>query len=273
MNLLLLVLAVALFFTMAYPLLSTDVKTNIPRVKAAAIKKEGNARSENLPNILDNFVLNENTFFHPFSIADRTVNVPETKTESVQKQENIADVNIPAALDYAIVTEKNLFHPERKMPPEKKDEQIVVRPDLIFYGSVITGEKKIAYIEDKKNPYSTPGRGKRQVPFVEGSMIGGYILKEVNPEFIVLVRGQDKMVVNLRDQKDRKTAETTATGLRSTAATTKPQTPTGPQISAGQASGPMPGLQPDKPATTRSRRPSYPPKQIIINNKDMNPVK
>lgn len=96
-------------------------------------------------------------------------------------------------------------------------------------------------------------------------MIGGYILKEVNPEFIVLVRGQDKMVVNLRDQKDRKTAETTATGLRSTQATTKSQVPAAPQMSAGQASGPMPGLQPDKQVTSRSRRPPPPPRQIMIN--------
>jgi hypothetical protein len=150
------------------------------------------------------------TLVYPLLDADVKVNIPQVKAESVKKEANIAPENMPTTLDYVIVTEKNLFHPERKMPLEKKEEERVARPEIIFYGAIITGEKKIAYIEDKKNPYFTPGRGKRQTPVVQGAMIGGYTLKEVNPETIVLVRGKDKMVVNLRDQKDRKEMESKA---------------------------------------------------------------
>lgn len=149
------------------------------------------------------------TLAYPLLNADIKVNIPQAKEAAVKQEENVAAEKMPTALDYVVVTDKNLFHPERKMPLEKKEEQAVVRPEIIFYGAIITGEKKIAYIEDKRNPYSTPGRGKRQTPLAEGAMIGGYTLKEVNPESIVLVRGGDKMIVNLRDQKDRKPDETT----------------------------------------------------------------
>lgn len=69
--------------------------------------------------------------------------------------------------------------------------------------------RKNAYIEDKKNHYSTPGRGKRRTPLAESSMIGGYTLREVNPEMLVLVHGDDKMVMYLRDQKDRQSGKAT----------------------------------------------------------------
>lgn len=147
------------------------------------------------------------TLVYPLLDADVRVNIPRVKAEPINQEAKIVPAeNPPTTLDYIIVTEKNLFHPQRRMPLSKAEEEMVARPEIIFYGAIISGEKKIAYIEDKKNPYSTPGRGKRQKPVTQGTMIGGYLLKEVNPETIVLVRGNDRMVVNLRDQKDREGA-------------------------------------------------------------------
>jgi hypothetical protein len=112
--------------------------------------------------------------------------------------------------DYVVIAENNLFHPTRKIASGIKEEQQVVRPEIILYGTLITDEKRIAYIEDKKNPYSTAGRGKRQVAVNEGSTVAGYKLTKVNPESIMLVRGEDTITVNLNSQKERKAGEATS---------------------------------------------------------------
>lgn len=151
---------------------------------------------------------------YPLLHTNNRIEIPKGHEDAAESGEEASNVSEPSpmAVDYAIVTDKNLFHPERRMPSVNivKEDAPVERPDILYFGSVITEEKKIAYIEDKKNPYSTPGRGKRQTHLAEGAIIGGYTLKEVNPENIVLVRGDDKFVINLRDEKDRKPGETTA---------------------------------------------------------------
>jgi hypothetical protein len=226
----LLAAAIGLFLTLVYPLYDVDVKLHLPRIKESAAQKAESADIS--ADILDYCIPTEDYLFRPFTFLDVSADVMQVKAAPAKKEEKVTAENVPATLDYAIVTEKNLFHPERKMPSEKKVEQEIVRPEIIFYGAVITDDKKIAYVEDKKNPYTTPGRGKRQTPLAQGAMIGGYKLTEVNSENIVLVRGDDKMVVNLRDQKDR-TGTGTTTGKQSASAMTKLKTPSWPQMTSG----------------------------------------
>lgn len=157
LNLLLLAMAIFLFFEWDYPIIDTKIKITIPKPKEVLAMNEEKAVAE----------------------------------------------NVATYLDYLAVTEKNIFHPERKLPSEKKEEQPLARPEIILYGTLITGEKRIAYIEDKKVPYFTLGRGKRQVAINEGGLISGYKLEEVNTESILLVRGGDKIVVTLNTQKER----------------------------------------------------------------------
>lgn len=137
------------------------------------------------------------------------VTIPGPKEISLKGEEKASAESTASYLDYVAVTEKNLFHPERKLPAEKKEDQQSAKPEIILYGTLITGEKRVAYVEDKKSPYSTPGRGKRQVAVNEGGMIAGYKLMEVNTESILLARGEDKIVVTLNTQKERKPEETT----------------------------------------------------------------
>lgn len=146
------------------------------------------------------------------SLTDKKIKFTLSKPkESLNESEKKETAEKAAAyLDYAVVTEKNLFHPERKMPSEKKEELNLAKLEIILYGTLITDEKRIAYIEDKKNPYSTPGRDKRQVAVNKGDMIAGYKLAEVNAESIVLVHGEDKIIVTLSSQKERKPGEATA---------------------------------------------------------------
>jgi hypothetical protein len=61
----------------------------------------------------------------------------------------------------------------------------------------------IAYVEDKKAPYSTPGRAKRQTALKKGGTIGGYVLREIEQNRIVLVRGEDRLVVMLDEKRKR----------------------------------------------------------------------
>ncbi len=140
---------------------------------------------------------------YPLIVSENKVFKPKVKGAAAFNEVKAASANGISYLDYAAVAEKNLFHPERKVPVEKIDKQLLVRPEIILYGTLITRDKRMAYIEDKKAPYSTPGRGKRQITIDEGSMISGFKLIEVHEEFILLMRGDEKIMVRLSDQKSR----------------------------------------------------------------------
>ncbi len=111
--------------------------------------------------------------------------------------------------DYTIIAKRNLFHPERIIPAEssipsissrpveKKAEIPISKPEIVLYGTVVSGGINLAYIEDIKSPLKTPGRGNRLRIIKRGEMIRGFILKEIEPDKITLVRGKEKMTVNL----------------------------------------------------------------------------
>jgi hypothetical protein len=124
---------------------------------------------------------------------------------------------LPTPLDYTIVAEENLFHPERRIPLEKKEEALLPKPELVLYGTIVTGDVTLAYVEDKKAPYTTPGRGKRPRVLKKGDAIGGFVLKEIDPTKITLVRNDEVMVVNLDASKERGEGQ----------GKTPPKTPTG----------------------------------------------
>jgi len=240
LNILLISVSAIMFFSLAYPLFTTERSVHLPLMKKEPAGKEKTRAADDISMFLEYFVLRENVFLQAFLPTD-TLRKDAAKSEdsAVTKEKTTVLEKIPTELDFIVVAEKNLFHPERRMPTDKKGEQDLVRPEVVFYGAIITSDKKIAYVEDKKNPYSTPGRGKRQMPITEGAMIGGYKLTEVNPESIVLVRGDDRMVVNLRDHKERHA----------------PEMPAGMNVPAKQSSRPTavppPGLHP-KPAGSPS---------------------
>ncbi|MFA5323653.1 MAG: hypothetical protein WC373_13355 [Smithella sp.] len=143
------------------------------------------------------------------SLIDRKINftIFNPKEALTGTEEKTAVESAANYRDYAVITEKNLFHPSRKLAAEVKQKQQMARPEIILYGTLITDEKRIAYMEDKKSPYSTAGRGKRQIAVNEGGMIAGYKLAKVNTDSIVLVRGEDKITVTLNIQKERKSGE------------------------------------------------------------------
>ena len=180
------------------------------------------------------------------------------KKISSEKEEKTAQGLTSNPTDYTIIADQNLFHPERKIPPEKKEEAALPKPEFVLYGTMITDNTSFAYLEDKKSPRSTPGRGKRQTALKKGDTMSGYILKEIDHDKVVMVRGEDTLTVKVIDssvKKDREAATPSA------AASTSP--------APGSQVRPAPVTQPQRPATqppapnqaVKPRRTPYRPPQ------------
>jgi hypothetical protein len=138
----------------------------------------------------------------------------------------------PNPMDYTLIAEQNLFHPERKIPPEKKAEAPLPKPEFVLYGTLITPDLGIAYLEDKKSaPVTTPGRGKRQTAVKKGESLSGFILKELHNDRVVMIRGEESMIVYLNDPQVPKAREgvpdptKTAAPPRTSATTSTPARP------------------------------------------------
>jgi len=138
-----------------------------------------------------------------------------------KQEEDITLAHLPSVLEYALIGENNLFHPERKIPAEKKEEEPLPKPEFVLYGTLITNDISLAYIEDMKAPRSSPGRGRRQTALRKGETLAGFTLKEIEHEMIVMVRGEENMTVPIDDPSHPKERK----GIETKAATPKPPQP------------------------------------------------
>ncbi|MBI5050017.1 MAG: hypothetical protein HZC11_03865 [Nitrospirae bacterium] len=135
----------------------------------------------------------------PLLKMDIKYTLPISKKTDKNKVEEPAERAGTPFTDYIIVVEQNPFHPERITPPmsvDKKDEK-TIRPEIVLYGTVVSEEISLAHIENKRSPLTTSGRGKRLRVIKKGEEIDGFILKEIEPDKIILVRGEEKIIVNL----------------------------------------------------------------------------
>lgn len=152
----------------------------------------------------------------PFFNMQVTFSLPRQKAHS-GTTEITQDRSSPLnPIDYLIISDENLFHPERKIPPEKKVEQELPKPEFVLYGTMVSDDISVAFLEDLKAPRSTPGRGKRQVALKKGDMFSGFLLKEVHQDRIELVRGEEKMVIPVLISKNPKTRDSRATAGQKT---------------------------------------------------------
>jgi len=130
--------------------------------------------------------------------------LPGIKAKPPGQEGPRADLQPKLPSDYAVIGEANLFHPDRVIPVDRKAE--VPRPEIVLYGTTID-TVRLAFIEDKKNPVTTPGRGKRQRVVKLGEEVGGYTVAEIGTDRIVLVRGEDRMTVQLSPPDKRKASD------------------------------------------------------------------
>jgi hypothetical protein len=176
---------------------------------------------------------------------------PPVRATAVLPAEKAAPAWSATPADYALISDQNLFHPERRIPLEQKPEIIKPKPDVFLYGTLITDEGSFAFIEDKRSPHTTPGRGKRQTTLKKGDSLSGYILQEVEANRIVLVKGDEKVIVMLDDKEKRRASgeAKAAPATFGTAQVAMPSLPlSGPSSlpvapsSASAVGSPMPGI-------------------------------
>ena len=97
--------------------------------------------------------------FSPYFYTQVRYNLPTAKLPPAEEEKSPETaVASPSMSDYMVIAEQNLFHPDRKIPPEKKEAQQLPKPELILYGTLITDGMSVAYVDDKKNPKTSPGR-------------------------------------------------------------------------------------------------------------------
>lgn len=173
-------------------------------------------RNVNLINILLAAAIILSAHFYVLPLVSREVKFTAPPVRETQPAANAPKpVTEPAAppIDFNLIADQNLFHPERKIPVEKAaEEKSLPKPDLVLYGTLITDDQSLAYVEDKLAPFSTPGRGKRLRVLKKGDTVGGFLLKAVEPDRIVLVRGDETMTVTLEESKAKKTESTETKG-------------------------------------------------------------
>jgi hypothetical protein len=138
--------------------------------------------------------------------------LPSVTKTIFSDKETLEEPPSPSSSDYIMVSENNLFHPDRKIPPVKKEEVPMPKPEFVLYGTLLTPETSLAYLEDLKTPRNTPGRGKRQITLKKGDMMSGFVLKEIYPEKIMMVRGEEKIVVNVHNPNRSMIKEASAPG-------------------------------------------------------------
>ena len=204
-------------------------------------------------------------YFLLFPLMDLPVaySLPPVKPSATEKTESEPlPQQTHNPIEYTLIADQNLFHPERIIPPEKKAEAPLPKPEFVLYGTLITGDLGIAYLEDKKgSPITTPGRGKRQTALKKGEALSGFILKELFNDRVVMNRGEEIMTVYLNDPQAPKAREIVpdqTKGAPKAAAGTPPAlsrpgtTPAGPPGPAGPAGPdirPRPTATPSPPST------------------------
>lgn len=165
-------------------------------------------------NLINTLLLVLITFFVIYSIlpsfyTDIKYFLPaiEKRHEVAEKTESVFSPHSPA--EYLIIGDDNIFHPERIIPREKLVEKEVPKPDFVLYGTMVSDELGIAYLEDIKAPRTTTGRGKRQIPVREGDVLSGFTVKDIEANRVIMVRGEERMVVNIFDKRKTRTSEPT----------------------------------------------------------------
>lgn len=176
------------------------------------------------------------------SISVNVTPAPLTEPTAGQSEPAAPGIHAPAYTDYALIAEQNLFHPSRTIA---SGGPAMPRPEVILYGTLIIDNMSIAYVEDKKSPHSTPGRGKRQIALKKGESLSGYVLTTVDKDRIELVKGGDKIVVYLSDQNKVRSDETTRSA-------TPPGSPKPAVQPRAAPTSPQPAVQP-------RTRPAAPP--------------
>lgn len=192
----------------------------------------------------------------PVARVSSRFKLPQIAPKEVALRENPGETApAPLPTDYAVVSEMNLFHPQRIIPIDVKTQ--LPKPELFLCGIIRYGNELVAFVEDKKNPATSHGRGKRQTVLRKGNVYAGYSVTEINTDSIVLTRGEQSVSVHLMDP-DKRGGKNTGTSTTRTAGPSSLRTPpSSPSGSPPAARGPS-GL-PHSESFKASQPPKVPP--------------
>jgi hypothetical protein len=115
---------------------------------------------------------------------------------------------------------------------------------------MVSDEISTAFMEDLKAPRSTPGRGTRQVALRKGDSLSGFTLQQIEQEKIVMVRGEEKIVVSVVDPAKPKARTSVSTAGKQAPAKTpsRPQkAPTTRKLPQRKPSAPKQTAKPAQP--------------------------
>jgi len=166
------------------------------------------------------------------------------------QDEPIKEAAAPLPTDYAVVGEMNLFHPQRMIPIDVKAQ--LPKPELFLCAIIRYGSDLVAFVEDKKKPATSPGRGNRQTVVRKGTVYAGYSVTEINNDSIVLARGDQSVSVYLVDPGKRGGKSTPSAPTE----TTTPSAPRPSSSSSATASQPPP---PPRPSSMKGEPSGQPP--------------
>jgi len=98
--------------------------------------------------------------------------------------------------------EKNLFHPERKtLKRVALVSDMAGNPQFVLSGTFISPGLQMAYLEDNGNPQMSGSGERRQQALKKGDMISGFVLQEIYPDKVMLLRNGEKIFVRLSENK------------------------------------------------------------------------
>ncbi|MFO7569222.1 MAG: hypothetical protein R6W75_05445 [Smithellaceae bacterium] len=101
--------------------------------------------------------------------------------------------------------ERNVFHPDRKMT--KRQILTSRKPKIILYGTFISDELQIAYVEDLMNPQVTSSGIQRQRAVQKGDVLSGYVVTEIYPGKVILTKNSEKLTLLFQEKKKIKPPE------------------------------------------------------------------
>jgi type II secretory pathway component PulC len=130
---------------------------------------------------------------------------PPSPAKSAEKEDRkTVEPQPPSPADYTVIAEQNLFNPERKIPEAKAEAAPLPKPDFVLYGTLISSDVSLAYLEDLKAPANV----KRQRAMRKGEVMSGFTLKEIEPDKVLMTRGEEKLEVRITDKARSKSAAT-----------------------------------------------------------------
>lgn len=143
----------------------------------------------------------------PVPAEKRAVEKDETGTQSARMK------------SFDIITSANLFNPSRTSGKEEEKTATTPLPKdhPKLFGTIITGDKRIAIIED-------PSTRERRT-FGLNESVGGYVISEIEENKVVLLWSGEKITVQLREDKGVKPLPKRGTPRREMTRGTAPRSP------------------------------------------------